>query len=436
MLAPMFYAVASLLAVAALGDTPLPPSHTGLLYVSGYSSNNVVELAPDGTLLRTFGTSDTRQPRGVGVDDLGNVVVVCQGTDRIQVFDLTGALIREVTHPALTNGTGISRTTDGNWLVGNFTPGAILEFDGDWQHLRTMTNPAMTAVNCVSVEADGSLSVTDASHGSVHLFSATRQYVTEIDHPTLISPMSIARDSSGAHYVSNGGGLVSKFDASWGFLMSFGQGLVSQPQGIVIDEHDVLTITNFSSSVVHRFNVQGALLGSYPLVGALTGRNAAWQTSEFALAMAGSARDASGAPERSLRVNGGSGGALGRVSIAPSDPLRVELELPHGASPTAGAVVYAWIGAPSLDTPRELPFDMGLLSQPAPFMGGTPSVLTNSIGREDYFGASFAPAIFAPGTVLDLPSGARRPITLTLQALIQGSNGLPLTTNAVVIEVQ
>ncbi len=432
----MSIAAASLLAVFAVGDTPLPPSHTGLLYVSGFSSSNVVELAPDGTLLRTFGTSSTVQPRGVAVDDLGNVIVVCQATDRIQIFDLNGLLIQEITHTDLTSGTGISRAANGNWLVANFFPGAILEFTSDWQHLSTTTNAAMGAVNCVAVEPDGSLSVTDAFNASVHLFSATREYVAEVDHPTLISPMSIARDSTGAHYVSNGGGLVSKFDATWNFMMSFGQGLVSQPQGIVIDEHDVLTVTNFSSSSVHRFDTQGNPLGSFTLLGAQVGRNAAWQTSPFALAMAGSARDASGAPERSLLVNGSSGDALGRMTLSPSEALSIELDLPHGATAGAGAVVYSWIGEPTTDTTRDLPFGMGLLSQPAPFVGGSPSILTNSVGREDYFGVSAAPPVFAPGTVLDLPGGARRPITLTVQALVQRADALPVTTNAVVIHIQ
>lgn len=422
------------------GDVPLPPSHTGLLYVSGFSTDNVVELAPDGTLLRTFGTMNTRQPRGVAVDDYGNVVVVCQASDRVQVFDLAGTLIREVTHPDLTNGTGISRTGEGNWVIGNFTPGAILEFDSDWQHIQTTTHPGMNGVNCVAVEADGSLSVTAVVNASVHLFSPTRQHAGQIPHPTLVSPMSIARDSTGAHYVSNGGGFVSKFDANWGFLMSFGQGLVSQPQGIVVDENDVLTVTNFSSSTVHRFDVDGTLLASFPLVGAVTGRNAAWQTSQLALAMAGSARDATGAPERSLSVNGTSGGAIRRVTLGPSDALSIDLDLPQafgtGAGASAGAVVYAWIGAPSLSTPRELTFEMGLMSQAPPFLGGSPSVLTNSIQREDFFGVGLGQGVFAPGAVLDLPGGASRPITLTLQALIQGPNGLPLTTNAIVLEVQ
>lgn len=432
----MLITAAALLTAAIGGEPPLPPSQTGLLYVSGFGTSNVVELAPDGTLLRTFGDANTVRPRGVAVDDLGNVVVVCQGSDRIQVFDLAGTLLREVTHPDLTNGTGISRTESGNWVIGNFTPGAILEFDSDWGHIQTLTNPAMSGVNCVSIEADGSLSVTDAFSGSVHLFSAARQYVTEIDHPTLVSPMSIARDTSGDHYVSNGGGLVSKFDASWGFLMSFGQGLVSQPQGIVVDEHDVLTITNFSSSTVHRFDTQGTLLASFPLTGATVGRNAAWQTSPFALAMAGSARDASGAPERSLLVNGQSGGALGRIQLAPGDPLRIELDQPHGASASAGAVVYAWASAPTPMSVVDLPFEMGLFANGAPFSGGNPSVLTNSIGRAGFLGAGIGAPVLAPGVVMDLPGGSGRPITLTLQALVQSTSGLPVATNAIVLEIQ
>lgn len=427
----------AVLALAQGTLPPLPPRHTGLVYVSGFTSNNVVELAPDGTWLRTFGTANTQRPRGVAVDDLGNVVVVNQGTSTIQVFDLEGNVVREVTHPDLDNGTGISRHGDGHWLVGNFWPGSVIEFDADWQHVRTITNAAMSGVNCVSVEADGSLSVTDAFHGAVHLFDVNRQYVRQVDHATFASPMSIARDSAGSHFVSNGGGLVSKFDADWSFVTSFGQGHVSQPQGILVDEDDVLTITNFSSNVVNRFDVDGNHLESFPLVGASVGRNAAYQTSPFALAMAGAAEDARGVAQPILTVNGSSGGPLGHVTIDASGPVRVELARPPAvASGSLGAVVYAWGGAATPSTVAELPGASGLLSHAPPFMGGDPSVLTNSFGRTDVFGSGVLAPVTSPGIVVDRPGGVGRPLTLTLQAFVDDGGPFPVATNAVVVEFQ
>lgn len=417
------------------GEPPLPPDHTGLLYVSGFNSNNVVELAPDGTLLRTFGTADTRQPRGVSVDDRGQIVVVCQGSDRIQLFDRQGGLVREVVHSTLTSGTGLSRSAGGDWYVGNFSPGRVLRFDADWNHVATITHPSMAGVNCVSFEADGTFSVTDAFNGSVHRIDAAGNHTAEIDHPSLISPMSLARDSAGDHYVSNGGGLISKFDANWSFLFSFGQGHVSQPQGVVVDEHDVLTVTNFSSSDVNRFDTSGTHLETFPLLGATTGRNATFQYSPYALAIDGDVRDASGAPTALLTVNGTKGDGEGRVTLSATDPLTVDLALPPGVTGAAPAMVFAWVGAPLPATVTELPSGLGLLARTPAFLGGRGELLTNSLGRGGVVGPAQGAPLLAPARLVDLPGGIGRGMTVTLQGLVAVPGGTVEPTNAVVLEI-
>ena len=424
---------------ARIDDPPLPPERTGLLYVSGYGSDNVGEYLPDGTLVRTFGDPGMKLPRGVAVDAHGNVVVVCQGSQRIQVFDLEGAILAEVTHPDLTSGTGIARSAAGNWYVGNFTPGRVLVFDRDWKHRATIEVGGMDAVNCVSFDKGGGFAVTDASNQAVHLFDAAHQHVGVVTHSSLGSPMSIAMDSKGDHYVSNGGsGVITKFDAGWNFVTTFGAGTLKSPQAVAIDEYDVLTITNFSADEVHRYDTAGQLLSSFVLTGVTTGRNAAWQVSPYALARQGSVNSANGFPPRVLTVNGRKGDALGRITLSMTDPVQVDIAAsPSGPNP-APLVLYGFAGEPTLDSVVELPFGDGLFAFAPPFAGGTGVTLVNSVGREDTFGAGRFPEVEAPGTLLSFPGGVGRPMTLTLQAILEdaGSTGTERysATNALVIE--
>ncbi len=408
--------------------------------MSGFSTNNVGEYAPDGTLLRTISVPGMQQPRGVAVDDAGNLVVVSQASDRIQVIDLNGDLLQEVVHPDLTNGTGIARSADWRWYVGNFSPGRILVFDVLWSHQATITDANLNGVNCVSFDPDGSFTVTDAVNQRLMRFDAQHNLIGFTDHVSLFSPMSIAMDSHGDHYVSNGSsGVVTKFDASWNFLMTFGGGTLAAPQGIGIDEHDVLTISNFSSSTVHRYDVQGNLLGSFPLVGVAVGRNLAWQTSPFALASQGASADASGAPLRVLRANGSSGDALGHIILGAGAPLQLSLANVQGWPSQVGTVLYGQFTSPTLGSVTTLPNGMGLFSFAPPFAGGSSAVLVNSHGREGILGAGLRSQATGLSALLDIPGGLPASMTLTIQALVEdpnASSSVLRASNALVIQVQ
>ncbi|MFT5151511.1 MAG: streptogramin lyase, partial [Planctomycetota bacterium] len=378
----------------------LPPQHTGLYYVSGSSSHNVGEYAPDGSLLRIITAPLLQGPRGIAVDEHGSLVVNCAGSDTILVFDLEGTQLRTISHPDLTQGTGIARSADGRWYIGNFSPGRVVVFDNDWNYLETITTSGLNGVNCVSFDDDGSFAVTNASNAQVHRFDAAHQPLGVINHSSLSSPMSIAKDSSGAHFVSNGGnGRITKFDANWSYVMTFGLGVLSAPQGVVIDEHDELTITNFSASTVHRYGNDGVLRGSFPLTGITTGRNLCWQTSPYALARLGSVDSAAGLPVRTLTANGQTGDALGRMTLTKTTPLRIEMLAPPAGPAAAGLVLYARIGEPTPFESNDLPRGYGLFSFETPLSGGQPMTLINSVGQEALLGTGHFPAVSAPGTL-------------------------------------
>jgi hypothetical protein len=427
---------------AAPQDPPLPPQRTGLLYITGSTSNNVGEYLPDGTLLRTITNSNMQTPRGVAVDDFGNLVVVCQNSDRILILDLEGQLLQTITHPDLTNGTGISRSAQGNWYIGNYYPGKVLVFDANWNHLGTLTQNGMNGVNCISFDRVGGFAVSAALSNKLFLFNSAHQSQGTVTHSSIGSPMSIAMDSAGHHFVSNGTtGVITQFDVNWSYVRDFGAGVLSSPQGIAIDENDELTITNWTGGQVYRYDNTGQLLGSFAATGLSVARNIAWQTSRTQLAREGGIAAANGRPERVLLVNGSSGDAHGRMQIAANTPLSLDLLASSSGPASAAFVLYVWFGAMGPANVLDVPQIGGLLCGPTAPTSGVGFTLINSIGQTGVLGQGMLPPVFAPGQVLNLPTGWASTGYFTLQAIMQdtGAVGAPTmpwsATNAVVVDV-
>lgn len=421
-------------------DWPLPPERTGMLYLSGSSSNNIGEFLPDGTLLRTISASNLTQPRGITTDDAGNLVVVCEGSQRILILDLDGNVLQTVTHPDLTQGTGIAQSPSGNWYVGSFFPGRVVIFDPNWNHLGTLTQSGMNGVNCVAFDADGSFSVSAAFANLVYHFNAAHQFLGTTSHPNIGSPMSIALDSQGNHYLSNGSsGVVIKFDPQWNPLLVIGSGVLSAPQGVLVNEYDELLITEFSVNTVYRYDTQGNLQGSFSFSGLTSARNGGWQTGKLVLAREGSVNRANNYPEKVLTVNGSTGETMGKMTMGTLDPLTIEMQASSAGPSPSVYVLYAWIGEPAASDVETLPYGAGLFAFPTPLAGGSPTTLINSIGFEGLLGTGmFSPAT-APGVSFTLPGGVGSNMTVTFQAIMQdnGSDSAPTdpwsATNAIVV---
>ena len=438
-----------LITIATLGSAVagqgwlLPPAQTGNLYVSGYSSGNVGEYLPDGTLLRTFTHPTMTNPRGVAVDDDGNLIVVVQTSSRVLRLAPDGTYLQTVTHPDLTSGTGISRAPNGNWYVGNFSPGRVVVFDGSWNHVTTITAPGMNGVNCVSFDTSGTgaFAVTSATANLVYRFDAAHAMVGTVGHPNMGSPMSIASDGQGARFVSNGAsGWIIKFDAAWNPMLSFGQGTLSAPQGIAVDQSGDLTISNFSASTVHRYDTQGALLGAWPLAGVTTGRNMAWQTSPRVLSRAGTVGLGAGVvPEDVLLVSGQAGDAMRRVFLTQSAAFDLTLSAPTGSAISAQFVLYAFVGEPTLGDVTDVTEGIGSMCFAPPLFGGAPIVLANTIGAQGLLGTPIFLASPAPTTVLSYPTGFGVPATVTIQGVISDTNSAASVawsvTNAVTVQI-
>ncbi len=443
----MLARIATTLALAAAApaqDPPLPPQHTGSLYLADEAGDQIGEFDRDGGFLRSFTVAGLSKPRGVAVDEHGALAVVSSGNSQILRVDLEGRLLQTITHPDLDSGTGINRAPSGEWYVGNFNPGRVLVFDAAWNHLRTITVAGMNGVNCVAFDPGGAFAVSAAFTAEIYRFDAAGNLLGTTTHSSMSSPMSIALDSAGNHYVSGGGsGRVSKFDPAWNYLSDFGFGTLAAPQGVVIDEDDLLWVTSYSSDQVWRYDAAGNALGSWPHSGLTRVRNLAFQSAPYALAREGAVdRGAAPRPTAVLSANASTGDRLGLLPLAPTDALSGELAAPPSGPSSAGFVLYAHLGAPGPDDVRPLSNGGGLLAFPAPFDGGAPLVLMNSLGAPALLGAGILPPQSAPATVLQLPNGLGRVGDFCLQAVIHdlaspaGAASPYSASNAITLQVR
>ncbi len=150
---------------------------------------------------------------------------------------------------------------------------------------------------------------------------------------------------------------------------------------------------------------------------------------------AGTTGSGAGGPYAVLSINGSTGGGSRVVSVPVGAPLSIALAQPPSNPNAAPFVMYGTLEIPQMGT--TYPTVMGPIAIPPfhlyPSMPGL-FVLANTYWSDP---ASLFPATLAPWT-LNLPAGIGRPITLTLQGLIEDSP-VPSTrfgvTNGIILQV-
>lgn len=202
----------------------------GLLYVSDKQANAVLVYEPSGTLKRVFGGDKLVQPTGLAVDRRGQQVYVINdatsqtGRHTVEVFALDGRHVR-------TMGGGRSPA-----------PG-IFNFPSD-----------------LAVNAAGHLYVADMLNFRVQVFDAQGGLLklfgqSGTGYPGLFDKIhGISFDTFGNVYVVDlmqGVQILNDVNQP---LMSFGEGIVAAPLGIVIDSRNHIFVSDFQHAV-HEFEL-------------------------------------------------------------------------------------------------------------------------------------------------------------------------------------
>ncbi len=153
----------------------------------------------------------------------------------------------------------------------------------------------------------------------------------------------------------------------------------------------------------------------------------------------GNTNIAAGTLEDVITINGSAGVGDQRIVCIPvATPFTLDVAAPSSRT-TAGFVLYAFLGQPTVSTATPLGQDLGRFSFPPVFAGGSPIAIWNNLGHFPLLGDPDFASSPAPTQLLSI-GGLNHPRTVTFQAIIQDDNARiaenASISNAVVLKVE
>ncbi len=204
------------------------------------------------------GGGQFQDPRGIAVDEAGNVYVADSGNNRIQVFDSSGKFLIQWGSEGDGPGQfkepwGIALDAEGNVYVADTWNHRIQKFDAEVTFLRQWGSYGATGGAAVgeegffwgprdiAVDAAGDVYVTDTGNKRVQVFSPDGEFLDQwggfgVEDGQMDEPVGLATDEEGNIYVADAWNQrVQKFDqdlefvTQWPITGWYGQSVVNKP---------------------------------------------------------------------------------------------------------------------------------------------------------------------------------------------------------------
>ena len=231
------------------------------------AGNSVSVLTPNGTKLRSFGTRGSGpgqflDPKGVAVDDEGNILVVDCGNHRIQKFTNDGLFLASV-------GTKSLQFRSPRDVAFNTHNKKVYVVDNENNHIQVL-NSDLTFSNIigekrgskseeftypwgVTCDSTGNVYVADSANNRIQVFTASGKFLRKFGHfgkgeGELKYPVGVAVDSRGMVFVSERfNHRISLFTTEGQFVKSFGRcgtepGEFRGPRQLAVDDCGVLCV--------------------------------------------------------------------------------------------------------------------------------------------------------------------------------------------------
>ena len=254
-------------------------NHVGEMVISAKESVSV--FTPNGTNLRSFGTLGSgpgqfRYPRGVAVDDEGNILVADKRNHRIQKFTYDGQFLASVG----TEGTEQLQFRRAKDITFNTHNKKVYVVDNENCRIQVL-NSDLTFSNIiggkrgsksgqfalpwgVTCDSTGNVYVADSANNRIQVFTASGKFLRKFGHHgkgegELDWPVGVAVDSRGMVFVSERDNhRISVFTTEGQFVKSFGQhgtkpGEFNNPLWLAVDDYDVLCVCDRDNDRVQIF---------------------------------------------------------------------------------------------------------------------------------------------------------------------------------------
>ena len=234
----------------------------GEVVVAECGGGRVSVFSPSGEKLRSFGKygsgrREFRSPHGVAMDGEGNIVVADCGNHRIQKFTTEGKFLATVGSEAI----GLDQFYPSDVAI---SPSSRKIYVIDWNSncIRVLNSDLTLSSSfgkhgkgkgqfsyprCIACDSTGMVYVADTGNHRIQVFSAEGKFVRMFGkygqgRGELDEPQGVAVDSNDMLYVSEGWNFrVSVFTSEGRFVTSFGQGLGS-PCGVAVDDNGVVCV--------------------------------------------------------------------------------------------------------------------------------------------------------------------------------------------------
>ena len=243
----------------------------GNMYVSSYTTDNVVKIAAGGGSASVVSTGGLTlaNPTGVALDGAGNLYIADYLNSRIVLVKSTGAA-SVVTISGL--GTAISlpaalaMDAAGNLYIADYGNGRIVKVTptGEGQVLATGSYTfARDGVTGVAVDPAGNVYIADRDSGVVKVAPSGAASLVSVPELTLSSPQGVAVDGSGNLYIADSGHrrVIRLTAAGVGSVIQTpGQTIGSAIFGVTADSDGNLLIMDWYNGRVVEVSVAGAVL--------------------------------------------------------------------------------------------------------------------------------------------------------------------------------
>ena len=254
-------------------------NHAGEIVVSAEDCVSIFGL--NGTKIKSFGTHGSGHgqfldPRGVAVNDEGNILVADSGNHRIQMFTNDGQFLTSVG----TKGTGPLQFGDPKDIALNTHNKKVYVVDNKNNCIQVL-NSDLSFSNIfggkrgskkgnfrypwgVTCDNTGNVYVADGGNDRIQIFTASGEFVRKFGHygsgeGELHWPVGVAVDSRGMVFISDSSNhRISVFTTDGSFVECFGQrgtssGEFFEPRWLAVDDCGVLCVCDRNNSRIQIF---------------------------------------------------------------------------------------------------------------------------------------------------------------------------------------